>query len=58
MAEDEVGSLAEELQLLAAALGTQDHDAPDSVVGRIRQYVEGAVRAPREAADVQRIGLT
>lgn len=56
--DDDVGSLAEELQLLAVAIGTQDPDSPDSVLGMIRQYVGDFGTTNQHAPDVQRIDLS
>lgn len=58
MTDHEVGSLAEELQLLALTIGTQDPEAPDSIVGMLRELLEGAARPTQEPVDVQRIDLS
>lgn len=58
MTESEVGSLAEELQLLALTIGSQDPDAPHSVLGLIRGLLDGAVSPQPEPSDVQRIDLS
>lgn len=58
MTDDEVGSLADELQLLAIAIGSQDQHSPDSVLGMIRQFVSGSSSSDGDAPDVQRIDLT
>lgn len=58
MSDDEVGSLADELQLLAAVVGAQDPGVPDTVLDRVRRYLDGVASSTADAPDVQRIDLS